>query len=71
MSETELFATLKNLSRADKLRIMQFLVLELAKEENISLQSEATYSLWSPYNSHEAAHKLADLLEQDKQTNNG
>lgn len=70
MNETELFATLKNLSRADKLRIMQFLVLELAKEENISLQPGATYSIWSPYNSHEAAHKLADLLEQDKQTNN-
>ncbi|MBE9170447.1 hypothetical protein IQ238_23975 [Pleurocapsales cyanobacterium LEGE 06147] len=71
MTETELFATLKNLSRADKLRIMQFLVLELAKEENISLQPGATYSVWSPYNSHEAAHKLAALLEQDKQTNNG
>ncbi|MGQ4647005.1 hypothetical protein [Lyngbya aestuarii] len=33
MTVTGLLPTLKNLSRADKLRIMQFLVFELAKEE--------------------------------------
>ena len=68
MTVTELLPTLKNLSRADKLRIMQFLVIELAKEEDALLQPGATYTVWSPYNSHEAAHKLAELLEEDKQT---
>jgi hypothetical protein len=47
---------------------MQFLIAELAREEEPALQQGATYSVWSPLNSHEAAHKLAQLLvsEQSK-----
>lgn len=70
MTVKELLPTLKSLSKADKLRIMQFLVFELAREENALLQSGATYPVWSPYNSHEAAHKLADLIKEDQQKNN-
>jgi hypothetical protein len=44
---------------------MQFLVAELAKEEEPSLQPGATYSLRSPLNSHEAAQKLARLLDSE------
>lgn len=65
MTVTELFSTLRNLPRADKLKVMQFLVAELAQEEEPSLQPGATYSVWSPLNSHEAAHKLAQLLETE------
>jgi len=64
-------STLQTLSRADKLKVMQFLVQELAAEEEaLLLQPGATYSVWSPYNSHDAAQKLAALLEEDKQANN-
>ena len=71
MSYSELLSTLQTLSRADKLKIMQFLVQELAAEEEaLLLQPGATYSVWSPYNSHNAAQKLAVLLEEDKQANN-
>lgn len=71
MSVTELLPTLQKLSRAEKLRVMQFLILELAREENeASLEQEATYRIWSPLNSHEAAHKLAQLLEEDKKGSN-
>lgn len=71
MSYSELLSTLQTLSRADKLKIMQFLVQELAAEEEaLLLQPGATYSVWSPYNSHDAAQKLAVLLEEDKQANN-
>jgi hypothetical protein len=35
---------------------------QLAQEEPI-LQAGATYEVWSPFDSHEAAHKLAELLE--------
>lgn len=71
MSVVELLSTLQMLSRADKLKVMQFLVQELAAEEEaLLLQSGATYSVWSPYNSHGAAQKLADLLEEDKRVNN-
>ncbi|MEH2043071.1 hypothetical protein [Nostoc sp.] len=70
MSVADLFPTLHNLSRADKLKVMQFLVQELATEEEaLSLQPGVTYHLWSPYNCHEAANKLAALLEEDRQVN--
>lgn len=70
MSLAELFPTLRNLSRADKLKIMQFLVSELAREEEaLLLENGATYQLSSPYNSHDAAHKLAQLLEEDQADN--
>ncbi|PSB55490.1 hypothetical protein [Chamaesiphon polymorphus] len=65
MTITELFPTLRNLPRADKLKVMQFLVTELAKEEEPALQPGATYEIWSPFDSHEAAHKLAQLLESE------
>ena len=71
MSYSELLSTLQTLSRADKLKIMQFLVQELAAEEEaLLLQPGATYAVWSPYNSHDATQKLATLLEEDKQSNN-
>ncbi|MGJ3250890.1 MAG: hypothetical protein ACFE0J_07135 [Elainellaceae cyanobacterium] len=42
MTATDLFAPLKQLSRADKLKVMQFLTTELANEEEsaVSLQEE-------------------------------
>lgn len=64
----ELFPTLKNLSRADKLKVMQFLISELAQEEDLNLKSGATYTVWSPLNSHEASHQLAQLLESEHPT---
>lgn len=65
MTVVELFPTLRNLPRADKLKVMQFLIAELAKEEEPTLQPGATYLLWSPLDSHGAAHKLAQLLETE------
>ncbi|WP_375510646.1 hypothetical protein [uncultured Nostoc sp.] len=68
MSVADLFPTLYKLSRAD-IKVMQFLVQELATEEEaLSLQPGVTYHVWSPYNSHEAANKLAALLEEDRLT---
>ncbi len=66
MTITELLPTLKNLNRADKLKVMQFLITELANEEELTLHSNATYSVWSPFNSHQAAHELAQLLESEQ-----
>lgn len=70
MNKVDLFPMLKSLSRADKLKVMQFLIAELAQEEEPTLQAGATYSLLSPLNSHEAAHKLAQLLEADQKVHN-
>jgi len=53
MSVTKLLPTLQNLSRADKLRIMQFLISELAKEENeASLEDGKYYPSRMPAKNH-------------------
>jgi hypothetical protein len=66
MLDTHLFTELSQLDRVDKLRIMQFLVIELAKDEGLALEPNAHYPIWSPYNSFEAAGSLAKLLREDK-----
>ncbi|MBW4618078.1 MAG: hypothetical protein KME17_01675 [Cyanosarcina radialis HA8281-LM2] len=66
MTPVDLFPTLRNLPRAEKLQVMQFLIAELAREEEPTLQAGATYSLWSPLNSHAAARQLGQLLESDR-----
>lgn len=66
MNASSLFAELKNLPRIEKLKAMQFLVAELAREEELQLQAGKTYHIESPYDSHEAAQKLSALLEEEK-----
>jgi hypothetical protein len=36
---------------------------QLSQEEKLTLQAGEIYEVWSPLDSHEAAHKLAQLLE--------
>jgi hypothetical protein len=67
MSLTELFPTVKSLPRVDKLRLMQFLVVELAQEEGISLLTAgAEYPIWTPLNAFDAAETLMKMLEKHK-----
>jgi len=67
MSLDELMPMLHELSRVDKLRLIQFLVVELAKEENIQLlDDDQNYPIWSPYNAFEAADTLLGALAEDK-----
>jgi len=54
MAVTELLPTLRDLNRADKLRVMHFLVTELAKEEQVLLTAETSYPVWSPHTAFEA-----------------
>lgn len=69
MSVTELYPVLKTLSRAEKLRVMQFFVQELTIEEKaVLIQDGATYHVWSPLNSHRAAQTLTSLLEDEQPT---
>jgi len=65
MELIELLPALRELNRADKLRLMQFLVSELAKEENTLLNIGESYPIWSPYNSFEAANILLDALKEN------
>lgn len=70
MTTEKLLLTLRDLPRTEKLKIMQFLIAELAKEEEPTLQAGATYPILSPLNSHEAAHKLGQLLESEQMLQN-
>jgi len=64
---TELLSKVRSLPRADKLRLMQFLVFELAREEGITLlQPDQDYPIWTPYNAFDAAKTLLDALESEQ-----
>lgn len=63
---TELLPTLQLLSRADKLRAVQYLVSELVRDEETDLLTPGmSCPVWSPYNAHEAADTLLKALEAD------
>lgn len=77
----DLLQTVSKLSHQDKLRLIYFLLLEVAKEEGCDLEStdnqeqenallkqlESTEAVvWSPYEAHEAAQTLSVLLADAK-----
>ncbi|MFQ5859375.1 MAG: hypothetical protein ACE5LU_27570 [Anaerolineae bacterium] len=67
MSLTELLPAVRVLSRADKLRLMHFLVVVLAQEEEVPLLAADTeYPIWTPLNAFEAAETLLQMLETHK-----
>jgi len=66
MLSENLIHELRKLNRADKLRVMQVLVTELAVEEDTLLMPGATYELLTPYGNEAAAQVLAEFLESSK-----
>ena len=62
VSET-LLAELQNLTHAEKLRVVQILVNQLAQEEGIFTATE--YEVWSPFDAPRAAAILEQMLEQN------
>lgn len=65
MGIDQLLPALRDLSRTDKLRTMQFLIAELAKEEGALLNPAESYPVWSPHNSFEAANALLSTLKAE------
>ena len=66
MSLVEVLPSLRQLDRADKFKAMQFLMLELAQEEQVPLLPAGEYAIWSPY----AAYAAADVLYEALTTTN-
>ena len=64
MTMMELLPTLNELNRAEKLQVMHYLVTELEKDESILLAGD--YSIWSPYDSYEAASVLLEARAADQ-----
>jgi len=62
----EMLPTIKALPRIEKLRLIQALVFELAREENEDLFADnGVYPIWTPYNAHDAAATLLNALEEE------
>ncbi|NCR42592.1 MAG: hypothetical protein GPJ21_24015 [Microcystis aeruginosa W13-11] len=71
MSLAELQSQIQELSKIDKLRLMQFLATELVKEENGDFFVEGQESpIWSPYGCSEAANTLINLLATKQKEQN-
>lgn len=63
MSVLDLLPVLQQLPKADKLRLVQFLIAELVREEAIDpITLAGEYPIWSPYNAFQAAEILLNLL---------
>ena len=67
MLVTDLLPKVQTLPRSDKLRLMQFLLFDLAREEGtVLLQPEQDYPVWTPYNAFGAAQTLLNVIAEEK-----
>lgn len=81
MSLHELLPTVSQLSHQDKLRLIHFLLLQVAREDGCNLEPNSNQDqevfllkqlasteavVWSPHEAYGAAKTLADLLEEAK-----
>lgn len=70
MTLSELLPKIHELSKLDKLKLMQFLSNELVQAETQDFFTEGQeYPIWSPYHCTEAANTLMSLLESRSQEN--
>lgn len=65
MTITEVLPTLRQLNRADKIRVVQFLVNEIAREENVFSENQE-HDFVSQTDSFEASRVLQKLLDEKK-----
>lgn len=67
MTLVELLPALHGLAKSEKLRAIQVLAADVAREDGEMLEpSEAPYPVWSPYDSFDGAATLMRMLEQEK-----
>jgi hypothetical protein len=70
MSLVSIKENIKTLSRPEKFQLIQFLVADLALEEDALSQHfspNMQHGFWSQYDAYEAAHKLQTLLESNRE----
>ena len=67
MSFAELLPHLQDLPRAEKIRLVQYLANELAREEGIPLsENSSPHQIWTPFDAFEAASVLLNALQEDE-----
>ena len=63
MSLIELLTGAKTLSRADRIRLVQHLIADLAREEGVApLEAGTAYPIWTPLQAFEAAATMLEAL---------
>ncbi len=65
MTVEELLPALHELNRSEKWQVMQFLVVDLAREEDTLLTPGTAYPVWSPYDAFEAAEAMLQALKEE------
>lgn len=67
MTLSQMLPTIQALPRADKLRLIQLLAVEVARDDGIVLDvADKTVPLWSPHDSFQGAATLLRVLDEDK-----
>jgi hypothetical protein len=67
MSLAQIWPTVQTLSRAEKMRLVQSLVVDLAQEEGIPLiDASISYPIWTPLGADEAAAILQKYLDESE-----
>jgi hypothetical protein len=65
MSIAELLPKLQALPRAEKLQLIQLLIVDLAREEGIPLaEVGSAYPVWSPHQAYGAAATMLKALDE-------
>jgi hypothetical protein len=70
MTLTEILPSLQKLSHQEKIKAIQFLAAELARDEQNPgfLENGKTYEVWSLYDAFAAEKTLTDMLQEHLQT---
>jgi hypothetical protein len=67
MTLAELLPELRGLPRAHKLRVIQLLASDVAREEGTEvIAPEGSYPIWSPYDAFEGAATLLRVLDEEQ-----
>lgn len=67
MTLAELLPALHGLPKCEKLRAIQLLAADIAREDGeILVPSDAAYPVWSPFDAFDGAASLMQLLEDEK-----
>ena len=69
MTIAEVLPALGALNHKDKIRAIQFLANEVAREEEIFFEEGKNYEIWSPHDSYDAAAQLQRLIDERESVN--
>lgn len=68
MTLAELLPALQQLPRGEKLRAIQFLAADVAREVADAVIPEGEYPIWSPYEAFDGAAALIRALHEEEPT---